>query len=43
MPNFKGFFLGDFISERMRFSTTLEIASGYRGVVAVGYVEKSNN
>jgi hypothetical protein len=23
MPNFKGFFLGDFISERMRFSTTL--------------------
>jgi hypothetical protein len=27
MPNFKGFFLGDFISERMRFSTTLGSSS----------------
>jgi hypothetical protein len=27
MPNFKGFFLGDFIKERMRFSTTLGSSS----------------
>jgi hypothetical protein len=27
MPNFKGFFLGDFISERMRFLTTFGSSS----------------
>jgi hypothetical protein len=27
MPNFKGFFLGNFIRERMRFSTTLGSSS----------------
>jgi ABC-type enterochelin transport system permease subunit len=27
MPNFKGFFVGDFIKERMRFSTILGSSS----------------